>query len=111
MEGLLLFSIAGVFTGALLAWFHRGTICGVFIKTTLATVILFTVVVLLLDGPPEHFTPRYLLQGLAYTLLPFAIFILAPSFVSAGITLLVCRIFRPKNTHAATKTVSDLPLK
>ena len=102
MEALLLFSIVAVFVGALLAWFHRRTFWNLCIRTTLANLALFAFIILILDGPPDHYSPEYLLTSLAYCVLPYLVFIFIPGIVIAGLTLLIRRRLRAIN---ATETL------
>ena len=97
MEALLLFSIAAVAIGALLAWFHRRTFWNLCVRTAVATLALLALAMLILNGPPEHYTPKYLLQGFAYFVYPYVIFLLIPGVATAGLTLLIRRIFRPRS--------------
>jgi CHASE2 domain-containing sensor protein len=96
MEALFLFSIVAVFVGALLAWFHRRTFWNLCIKTALATLVLIAVAILILDGPPDNYSPAYLFSGLAYFIYPYVIFVLVPGIATAGLTLLIRRKLRPK---------------
>jgi hypothetical protein len=96
MEALLLFSIAAVVIGGVLAWFHRRTFWNLCIRTALATLALLAVAILILNGPPEHYSPQYLLNGLAYLVYPYVIFLLVPGVATAGLTWLIRRKFRPE---------------
>ncbi|HXG47266.1 MAG TPA: hypothetical protein VNO52_06560, partial [Methylomirabilota bacterium] len=97
MEALLLFSIAAVAIGAILAWFHRRTFWNLCIKTAAATLALLAIAMLILNGPPEHYSPKYLLQGFAYFVYPYVIFLLVPGVATAGLSLFIRRKLRPKS--------------
>lgn len=96
MEALLLFSIVAVVVGTVLAWFHRRTFWNLCIKSTLVTFVLVAVAILILAGPPDHYSPEYLLTGLAYFVGPYVVFVLVPGIATAGLAFLIRRKFRPK---------------
>ena len=95
MEALLLFSVVAVFVGAVLAWFHRRTFWSLCLRTALVTLLLVAVAILILDGPPDQYSPEYLFSGLAYFVYPYVIFVLLPGIATAGLTLLIRRKLRP----------------
>ena len=96
MESLLLFSIPAVALGAVLACFHRRTFWDLCIKAALANLAFLTAATLILDGPAEHYSLRYLLEGLAYFVYPYVIFLFVPSVSTAGLTLLIRRTLRSR---------------
>ncbi len=97
MEALFLFSIVAVFIGVLIAWFQRRTFWVLCIRTALATLVMMAVAVLVLDGPPEHYSPKYLLHSLAYFVVPFVMFVLLPGIAAAGLTFFIRRKLRPES--------------
>ena len=96
MEALLIFSVAAVAIGAVLAWFHRRTFWNLCIKTALATLALLALATLILEGPPEHYSLKYLIEGLAYFVYPYVIYLLLPGVATVGLTLLIRRKLRPE---------------
>lgn len=106
MEAFLLLSTAAVAIGALLAWFHRGTFRNLCVRTAAATLALLVLPMLILSGPPEHYSPNYLLRASAYFVYPYVIFLLFPGVAAARLTLL----FRPK-LRPGSATKSAVPPK
>jgi hypothetical protein len=91
MEALFLFTLVAVLIGAGFGWFHRRTLWGLLIRTALGTLIMMALAVLVLDGPPEHYSPKYLLHSLAYFVIPYALFVLLPGIAAAGVAFLIRR--------------------
>ena len=98
MEALLLYSVFPVAVGAILAWFHRRSFWSLCIRTTLVSLALVGITILILAGPPDHYSPEYLLTGLAYFVVPYLVFVFIPGIVITGLTLLVRRRLRPKDS-------------
>ena len=94
MEAMLFFSIMAAVIGAIIAWFHSRELWNLCVKTAIVAFIFFATALLILDGPPKHYTPRYLLHGVVYIVYPYVIFILIPSVVTAVITFCIRRKLR-----------------
>lgn len=97
MEALFLFSIVAAAIGVILAWLYRRTFWSLCIRTALATLLMMAIAVLALDGPPEHYSPKYLLHSLAYFLVPYVMFVLLPGIAAASLTFFIRRKLRPES--------------
>lgn len=97
MEALFLFSFVAVFIGVVLAWYHRRTFWRLLSKTALATLIMMAVTVLVLDGPPEHYSLKYLLHSLAYFVVPYVVYVLVPGVAAASLMYLIRRKVRQES--------------
>jgi hypothetical protein len=75
---VILCGLAGVAVG----WFSKRRIFGVLVQCALASFAVGTAIALT-GGPPESFSPRHLLTGAIYYILPYLGLALMPALIGA----------------------------